>query len=96
VLRTRASRNPTGPVWVVVLGGSLAVDLALLRYGHDSLTAWARAHPRTTTATMMLVGAHFAGRLGRFDPFDRSVQALARVVPPPARRMIEAVADVSV
>lgn len=73
-----APLDPAAGVWCGLIAAALAWDVWLLRNDHRLLSEAART--RTGWAVQALIAAHFAGRLGRFDPFHAASRRIPRRV----------------
>lgn len=63
-------------VWCGLILAAVGWDVWLLRSGHRLLTDAART--RTGWLIQAVLVAHFAGRLGRFDPFTAAAHRIPR------------------
>lgn len=66
-------------VWCGLIAAALGWDVWLLRGGHRPLSDVARTP--TGWAVQALLLAHFANRLGRFDPFHAASRRITRRQP---------------
>ncbi len=67
--------EPAAAVWGGLIVAGLASDVVLIRGAHRTLSDMARSRAGRVAQVVLL--AHFANRLGRFDPFH----AAARFIP---------------